>query len=227
MHPALAAFPSSAFYANRVKSAVTEVERPLLPGLRWPVEHCPVCFAAVAEGEVRSTQTNGSFVNPAEVRAVAAVVSAVLARGELRPEQIGVITPYSAQAQQLQVALRKLPGAAAGRGAAGAAGGRAEVEVSSVDGFQGREKELIIFSAVRSNPERAMGFVSDARRLNVAITRARRGLVLVGDPETLGSSSVWSDYLRWLRKRRCAVGSVEELLPEAEAPQAPIGTASA
>ena len=214
MHPALAAFPSAAFYAKRVKSAVTDDDRPLLRGLRWPVDDYPVCFAAVDEGEVRSTQTNGSFVNPAEVRAVVALVGAVLARGELRAEQVGVITPYSAQAQQLQSALRKLPEAEAGKGAAGAAAAR-EVEVSSVDGFQGREKELIVFSAVRSNPERAMGFVSDARRLNVAITRARRGLVLVGDPETLGSSAVWSDYLRWLRKRRCVVGSIEELLPEA------------
>ena len=84
--------------------------------------------------------------------------------------------------------------------------------MSSVDGFQGREKEVILFSCVRSNAQRRVGFLSDARRLNVALTRARSGMVLVGDDATLGSDVNWRAYLSFLQRRGCMAGSVEELL---------------
>ena len=97
------------------------------------------------------------------------------------------------------------------------------MEVKSVDGFQGREKELILFSnpnpnpnpnpspspnpnpnpnqelilfsAVRSNRGGSLGFVSDARRLNVLLTRARRGMIVVADPHTLVHSRRWAAWL--------------------------------
>ena len=94
-------------------------------------------------------------------------------------------------------------------------GGR-EIEVKSVDGFQGREKELIVFSAVRSNAKRQLGFVADHRRLNVALTRARRGLVIVGDEATLAADPTWRELLSFYRRRRCVVGSDDELLPRCE-----------
>ena len=64
-------------------------------------------------------------------------------------------------------------------------GGYRDVEVSTVDGFQGREKEALVISAVRSSDTGGVGFVSDQRRMNVAVTRARRQCVLVCDSETL------------------------------------------
>ena len=100
----------------------------------------------------------------------------------------------------------------------------AEVEVRTVDGFQGREKEVILFSAVRSNPDRTVGFLADERRLNVAITRARRGLILVGDDATLaGGNAVWRDYLRFLARKRCLLpNGASSLLPVADAAGAPL-----
>lgn len=64
----------------------------------------------------------------------------------------------------------------------------AAVEISTVDGFQGREKEAIVICAVRSNEQGEVGFLSDSRRMNVAVTRARRHCALVCNTETLGTN---------------------------------------
>lgn len=78
-----------------------------------------------------------------------------------------------------------------------------ELEVKSVDGFQGREKEIIILSAVRSNFQGNTGFLKDWRRLNVAITRARSGLIVVGDANTLSHDHNWRDFIRWCQQNGC------------------------
>ena len=63
------------------------------------------------------------------------------------------------------------------------------IEVASVDAFQGREKDIIIMSCVRSNEHQGIGFLSDPRRLNVALTRARYGIIIVGNPKVLSKVS--------------------------------------
>ncbi|MEW5303651.1 MAG: hypothetical protein WDW36_006322 [Sanguina aurantia] len=79
-----------------------------------------------------------------------------------------------------------------------------KIEVKSVDGFQGREKRVVVMSAVRSNTSGGIGFMTDVRRLNVAITRARFGLVIIGDADTLSRNSpVWKAYIEWLLSHSC------------------------
>jgi superfamily I DNA and/or RNA helicase len=73
------------------------------------------------------------------------------------------------------------------------------IEVKSVDGYQGREKDVIIISTVRSNPLGKVGFLQDWRRLNVAITRAKRGLIIIGDSHTLSSDSNWGALIGWCK----------------------------
>lgn len=70
------------------------------------------------------------------------------------------------------------------------------MEVNTVDGFQGREKEVIILSLVRSNLEKELGFLTDFRRLNVAVTRARRLLVIIGDSETVEKNDMLTSLLK-------------------------------
>jgi regulator of nonsense transcripts 1 len=87
------------------------------------------------------------------------------------------------------------------------AGGREEgapyagLEIKSVDGYQGREKEIIVFSAVRANEHGEIGFLRDRRRLNVAITRARRGLIVLGNTKTLRHDGTWRAWLDWAEER--------------------------
>jgi len=96
--------------------------------------------------------------------------------------EVGVITPYSAQVSCIRQGIRCL-------------GSEAEqVQVSSVDAFQGSEKEAIILSMVRSNSRGDIGFVADWRRLNVAATRAKRLLVVVGNVVTLSQHALWRDF---------------------------------
>ncbi|RKF65407.1 DNA polymerase alpha-associated DNA helicase A [Golovinomyces cichoracearum] len=101
----------------------------------------------------------------------------------VKPEDITVITPYNAQLSLMTRTFKEnFPG----------------IELGSVDGFQGREKEAIILSLVRSNSKRELGFLSDKRRLNVAMTRPRRSLTVIGDSETLRNDKFfgrWIDFL--------------------------------
>jgi len=112
----------------------------------------------------------------------------------------GIVTPYSAQVKHVtELAQTRLSRSF----------NAAELEIQSVDAYQGREKELILISAVRSNRHGKVGFLGDWRRLNVAITRAKRGLVVVGDPRTLKHDPHWGAYLRWCLKRECVVPLAE------------------
>jgi superfamily I DNA and/or RNA helicase len=110
--------------------------------------------------------------NEGEARAALAHAARLIAAG-VPAAVIGVITPYAAQV----ALLRQL------RADAGAS--LSALEVSTVDGFQGREKEAVIITCVRSNAAGEVGFLADARRMNVAVTRARRHCALIGDTETL------------------------------------------
>jgi superfamily I DNA and/or RNA helicase len=73
------------------------------------------------------------------------------------------------------------------------------IEVSTVDGFQGREKEIIIISMVRSNPQHSIGFLANDRRMNVAVTRAKRLCILVADSSTVSHHTFLKDLLDYFR----------------------------
>jgi ATP-dependent RNA/DNA helicase IGHMBP2 len=87
----------------------------------------------------------------------------------LQPSEVAVIAPYDAQVQKIRQLLADVP----------------DLEVDTVDGFQGREKEAVIVSLVRSNEQGELGFLADIRRVNVAITRARKKLIIIGDSATV------------------------------------------
>ncbi|CAN1348916.1 DNA-binding protein SMUBP-2 [Linum perenne] len=114
-----------------------------------------------------------STLNEGEAKVAIAHAKRLVLSG-VQASDIGIITPYAAQVILLKI-LR------------GSEDKLKEVEISTVDGFQGREKEAIIISMVRSNSKNEVGFLSDRRRMNVAVTRARRQCCLVCDSETVSS----------------------------------------
>jgi len=186
MHPAIAMFPSDLFYGGKLLNGVSPPERRPLAGFPWPREEFPVAFVPVNQGV--ETDDGASKLNEAEAAAVCDAVGALLAGGQCGPADIAVVTPYTAQVKLIRRMTRKvLPS------------NGPIVEVSSTDGFQGREKEAIVFSAVRSNDYGAVGFVSDWRRVNVSFTRARRALIVIGNEHTLrrGDPDTWSPWLMW------------------------------
>jgi hypothetical protein len=186
MHPCIAQFPSDLFYGGLLKNGVSAPERRPLQGFAWPREEFPVAYVPVYGVEM---DDGVSKYNEAEAAAACDAVAALMAGGQCSVSDIAVVTPYAAQARLIRRLLRQLIQDS----------GPPYVEVSSVDGFQGREKEAIVFSAVRSNDYGAIGFTSDWRRVNVSFTRARRALIVIGNDQTLrrGDPDTWMPWLAW------------------------------
>jgi superfamily I DNA and/or RNA helicase len=125
--------------------------------------------------EEQREEEGDSTGNPSEARVAFAVARRLVFSGSVLPEELGIIAPYSAQVGL----LRELRAASEDTQ-------MARVEIATVDGFQGREKDCVVLSATRSNEKGDVGFLADARRMNVAVTRARMHCVLVCDTDTVG-----------------------------------------
>jgi superfamily I DNA and/or RNA helicase len=172
MHAAIMEFPSREFYDGDLQ-ADDSVRGHLLadlPGMAAvPAAQSPLEFLDTAgAGFDEELEPDGeSRLNRQEAELVVRKVRELLEAG-LPPADMAVIAPYAAQVRLLRELL-----AVSG------------LEIDSVDGFQGREKEAVVISLVRSNAKGEIGFLADVRRMNVAMTRARRRLLIVGDSATL------------------------------------------
>jgi len=206
MHEDIMEFPSRAFYGGQLV-AHESVARHTLRDLGITPERTanltppydmilnpdrPVIFVDTA-GRFPERQRHGStsYYNEGEARIVFAILKRLLLLG-LQPQDVGVISPYDDQVAHIRERLAD-------------EGIPDEVEVKTVDGFQGREKEVIVVSFVRSNPRREIGFLADVRRLNVAITRPKRKLITVGDSRTLSIHPTYRDFIDYTRSKGGAI----------------------
>jgi senataxin len=174
MHPDISCFPSVRFYAGRVKDATGMAARAGLAtnplGTTGAKEAWlgPYTVVDVASGcEARAA--SGSLHNDAEAEMVVLLVRAV--RDKCGERNVAVITFYAAQVTCISAALRR--------------GGLRGVQVYTVDSFQGSEEEVVVLSFVRANPRGQKGFLDDFRRLNVALTRAKKALLMACHVDTL------------------------------------------
>ncbi|WIA09977.1 hypothetical protein OEZ85_010189 [Tetradesmus obliquus] len=185
MHPGIAALPSDCFYGGLLNTHYSNQSCPTLGPCLQP-------GISLVDVEGRETAAGSSWLNRDEAQAVARILRQLLSpNGDgsgsssssvLVARGIGIITPYKAMVQELRSVMARVPGAG-------------EVEVNTVDAFQGREKDVVIFCSVRCNSGGRLGFVADARRLNVAVTRARHALVLVGSRRTLAADELWAQWV--------------------------------
>mmetsp|Transcript_58457 Transcript_58457/g.165104 ORF Transcript_58457/g.165104 Transcript_58457/m.165104 type:complete len:930 (+) Transcript_58457:59-2848(+) len=190
MHPHISSFPSKTFYEGNLINALDRPEfESKFPNV-WSKISCfgPMMFFDV-KGEHRKYKT--SLVNDAEADFIIHFFKVL---SELYPEEpwrekLAVISPYAEQVQLIRSRFRALFPKEEG----------CPVDVGTVDGFQGREKDCIIVSVVRANPDpdkESIGFVRDRRRMNVAFTRARQNLWVVGYSEVLRKNYDWGAFIK-------------------------------
>jgi senataxin len=235
MHPEIRRFPSEAFYDGRLEDARSVLDReaadPLFFGTRAAERDGdalsrPYVFFDAASGS--ASRTGGKTSNVVEAVLVACLYRALAEKLKRRngdganananasrgPRVVAVITPYRQQRVAILDAFAALCG---GTGAAARLG----VVVSTVDGFQGREADVVIFSAVRGGgggeggggggASRGVGFLKDVRRVNVALTRAKRALWIVGHAEGLRrSGTIWETLVEDAARRGRVVWNADE-----------------
>ncbi|KAI0563200.1 endonuclease [Gracilaria domingensis] len=204
MHPDISRFPSSHFYSGSLHNGIRSADRPA-PAILYKTASFLLAqgrsvFCNIDSGTEESVSsslrlekenTGTSFMNKAEAQAVVKIVSLITQRNETEKEgqwnvseefEIGIISPYEGQVRLLHDLL--------------ATNGDSKMKISTVDGFQGQEKDVIIVSTVRSNQKGNTGFLKDWRRLNVSITRARVFLIVVGNENTLCHDPHWRAWIK-------------------------------
>ncbi|KAH0579749.1 hypothetical protein H2248_002586 [Termitomyces sp. 'cryptogamus'] len=196
MHPAISRFPSSEFYDHALQDGTVDAVGNAHEGLSPPSSQHLRGDATGNRPSVIFIDHSGaesmkerSRVNHNEAHIVASIVEDLLLNNpQLMGRDIGIIAPYVAQISLLiRLFNRDAKYKQRFRDVLGdhRAMQLANVEIKTVDGFEGREKDVIIFSTVRNNSGGYIGFLADRRRLNVGLTRARRGLFVVGNLTTL------------------------------------------
>ncbi|KAH8084913.1 P-loop containing nucleoside triphosphate hydrolase protein [Cristinia sonorae] len=199
MHPRISHFPSHEFYNFSLRDGTVNASGVVQAHLQPPntslLELAPSGTAGPGPSVVflhhngEESMKDRSRVNVPEVHIVCSVIEDLLLHNpHLLGTNIGIIAPYVAQISLLNRMLN-MDTAYQKRFQTVLGSHRALqlplIEIKTVDGFEGREKDVIVFSTVRNNASGHIGFLADRRRLNVGLTRAKRGLVMVGNIETL------------------------------------------
>lgn len=204
MHPELSQFPSNFFYEGSLQNGVCADERKLatISSFPWPNPDVPMFFL-VTLGAEEIAGSGTSYLNRTEAANVEKIATRFLKVG-VKPDQIGIITPYEGQRAYL-VQYMQYQGSLHSKL-------YQEIEIASVDAFQGREKDIIILTCVRSNEHQGIGFLNDPRRLNVALTRAKYGIIIVGNPKVLSKQQLWNNLLHFYKEKKVLVeGSLNNL----------------
>ena len=187
MNSLLMEFPNREFYNNSLKSdlSVNDINiKDILDSGNSEEALLFIDTSHVHDNRERHLKDSKSIVNEIEAEIAVGIADDYLNDG-VSEDEIGIISPY---ADQVKIIQDMTP-----------------IEVKTVDGFQGREKEIIIISTVRSNNNGNIGFLSDLRRLNVAITRAKRKLIIIGNKDTLMTNPTYARLIKFCEDEKLLV----------------------
>jgi ATP-dependent RNA/DNA helicase IGHMBP2 len=182
MHEAIMGFSSAIFYHNKLKAHASVARQLLFP------DDMPVSFIDTAGCGFDEQQEGTSLANPEEAAFLWKHLNKLI--GSLNsPENfptIAIIAPYKEQIRILKEQLADNPELAAYSN---------HITINTVDSFQGQERDVVYISMTRSNTAGEIGFLSDIRRMNVALTRAKKKLVVIGDSSTLTRLPFYADFI--------------------------------
>ena len=187
-------------------------DRQPLPYHSLPLMRPYLFFDSSQGAEQRDARQSVS--NPIEARFVVRLLLNLVRqdRQVVPAGEVVLLTPYRQQVEVIKAELQRALAPALGLSQQ-EAGDLARGLVKTVDSFQGQERDVVIFSAVRADAQRGVGFVQDLRRMNVALTRARRTLWVVGSEGALRAADGWSALINDARRRGCFVTSQESSVP--------------
>ena len=179
MNKTLMEFPNSEFYNNNLKSdsSVDNINLGDIYDIKDDDVLLFIDTCDIEKNHEKHLKDSKSIVNHVEARIAIKFANDYLKEG-INEKDIGIISPYADQVKLIS--------------------DKTDIEVKTVDGFQGREKEIIIISTVRSNDKGEIGFLKDLRRLNVAITRAKRKLIIIGNSHTLKSDETYERLINYV-----------------------------
>ncbi|XP_050412880.1 RNA helicase Mov10l1 isoform X1 [Patella vulgata] len=191
-HPSILHLPSKLFYFNQLKvKADPSLTHTLVNWSMLPTQGVPVVFHGI-RGEDLREGNSPSWFNPGEAVLTVQYLQSLIKHTDLNidVEDIGIITPYRKQIEKIRLLIEKL--------------GIERVKVGSVEEFQGQERQVVIISTVRSNEKllgldlrHVLGFLSNPKRFNVAITRAQAALVIIGNPFVLIQDENWRQLIQY------------------------------
>ncbi|WP_149495644.1 AAA domain-containing protein [Roseiconus lacunae] len=189
MHRDIMDFSSDEFYDGSLLADESVAEHRLcdLPGVETnELTMTPLMFVDTAGANLNEEieRDGESKYNAGEAKLIEQLAGELIESG-MRRDQIAIIAPYAAQVRWLRnrSSLR-------------------DIEIDTVDGFQGREKEVVLITMTRSNDRGEIGFLRDTRRTNVALTRARRKLIVIGDSATLASNDFYGRMLEYFEQKQ-------------------------
>ncbi|KAK7460460.1 adenylosuccinase ade13 [Stygiomarasmius scandens] len=204
-HPAILMPPSAMFYNDSLEPFATNGY------ISWSNllnPKFPLMFVG-CDGKEEDVSERATWYNPGEIACVVELITSMMKDAGkcsplLTPDQIGVMAPWREQVWKMREALRKV--------------GLGAVDVGSVEDYQGREKRVVIISCVRSSArflkedgEKGIGLVFEKKRMNVAITRAKELLVVVGNGDLLKKDPYWKGFLQFALRNSLYIGPKLEL----------------
>ncbi|WP_184543087.1 AAA domain-containing protein [Mucilaginibacter sp. FT3.2] len=187
MNEAIMGFSSREFYGDRLKAHSSVANRLLFNG------DMPVTFIDTAGAGFEEQQAGTSTFNPDEAALLFKHLNRLVT--EIDPTEkfpsVAIISPYKEQIRVLNDQLHNNPGLLSFLD---------NISVNTIDSFQGQERDVVYISLVRSNADGEIGFLSDIRRMNVAMTRARKKLIVIGDSATLTRLQFYADFVTYAEK---------------------------